>query len=80
MHPGSWWWTSLHDFQSMILQAVQGANWQRSGGKGNAPKRIQRPDDRPPQVRTASELAARREAQRVELARRRAQRQHKKGA
>ncbi|ARG91394.1 hypothetical protein C3472_25030 [Mycobacterium kansasii] len=60
-----------------MLQAAQGANWQRSGGKGAPPRRIERPDDRPPRVRSASELEARKAAQREELARRRRRRQMK---
>jgi hypothetical protein len=77
-HPRSWWWTAEHDFLSLILQSVQGANWQRAGGRGNPPKRIERPDDRPLQVVTAAGLAERRRAQSAELARRRRKKQ--KGA
>jgi hypothetical protein len=73
-HPGSWWWTPEHDFLALILQATQGANWQRAGGKGNPPKRIEKPDDRPPRVGTSGELADRRTAYNNELARRRRKR------
>jgi hypothetical protein len=64
----------------MILQAVQGANWQRSGGHGNPPKRIPRPDDKPMQVRSGDELRKRIAANRAELVRRRQLREKKKGA
>jgi hypothetical protein len=72
-HPASWWWTPAHDFLALILQAAQGANWQRSNSKGPAPTRITRPDDKPPQVKSGGELGARRAAYNTELARRRRQ-------
>lgn len=46
-YPQSWWWTPDHDFMSSILLALQGANWQRAGGKGEKPKRIERPKETP---------------------------------
>lgn len=63
-HPDSWWWTPDHDFLSSILYTLQGANWQRAGGKGQTPSRIERPKDkkRPArQVRSAEELAKRKQ-------------------
>jgi hypothetical protein len=60
---------------ALILQAVQGGNWQRSGGKGKPPEPISRPSDTPITVTTAEQLAARRAAQNAELARRRKQKQ-----
>ena len=77
-HPNSWWWTPAHDFAAVILHALQGANWQRGGGKGQQPVLVKRPyDPRPGSVRTADDLAARRAAQKAELAKRRAAKQQK---
>ena len=44
-----------------ILLALQGANWQRGGGKGEKPKRLERPKETPSTagVRTPEDLAAR---------------------
>lgn len=61
----------------MILHAVQGANWQRGGGKGNIPKRIERPNDRGETVTSREELVAKRQAHDAELARRRAVKQRR---
>ncbi|RJO79309.1 hypothetical protein D5S18_02975 [Nocardia panacis] len=69
-NPRSWWWTQEMDFLAAILYAVQGANWQRSGGQGEAPKPVARPNDAPvaadpdtvPLDRINDELAARRKA------------------
>jgi hypothetical protein len=33
------------DFQASLLLAIQAGNWQRSGGKGDKPKRINRPKE-----------------------------------
>ena len=50
------------DFLSAILVTVQGANWQRGGGKGALPERISRPSDAPEPVFTADDLRAKRQA------------------
>ena len=70
--PQSWWWTADHDFMASMLLALQGANWQRGGGKGEKPKRIERPKDIPvtPGIRTAADLAARKEKLKKEKQRR----------
>jgi hypothetical protein len=70
-HPQSWWWTPETDFLALILQAVQGANWQRGGGKGRPPERVKRPSDHRESIRTADELKQRRAAYDAELKRRR---------
>ncbi|MBF6333446.1 hypothetical protein [Nocardia transvalensis] len=44
-YPRSWFWTADLDFLSMILYALQGANWQRSGGQGDKPTPIARPTE-----------------------------------
>lgn len=44
-YPRSWHWTPEMELLALILHAVQGANWQRSGGKGEAPELITRPAD-----------------------------------
>ncbi|WP_094359905.1 hypothetical protein [Mycobacterium marinum] len=81
MHPFSWWWTAEHDFLSRILYTLQGANWQRAGGRGAEPRMVERPDDKPMYVRSKADLLARRKAQNAELARRRAAKeQRKRGA
>jgi hypothetical protein len=70
-HPQSWWWTPQTDFLALILQAVQGGNWQRGGGKGRPPEAVKRPSDRRESIRTSDELKARRAAMDAELKRRR---------
>ena len=46
MHPKSWDWNTNTEFQSMILYALQGANWQRGGSpEDKRPEMILRPDD-----------------------------------
>ena len=60
--PRSWWWTPEMDFLSSTLLAVQAGNWQRSGGKGDKPKRVGRPNENKKlrdAPRTAAELAER---------------------
>lgn len=82
-HPNSWWWTPETDFLAAILCAIQGGNWQRSGGKGRQPEPVKRPSDKPILVHSAAELAARRAAMDAELARRaeaKRLRQQQKGA
>jgi hypothetical protein len=46
-HPQSWWWTPEIDFLGAVLTAVQWGNWQRGGGKGDKPKQLKRPVDKP---------------------------------
>lgn len=69
-HPKSWWWTAEIDFLAAILHTVQLANWQRSG-KGQQPKPIKRPEDRPTgrrggtfEPQSAADLAERRKQMR----------------
>jgi hypothetical protein len=64
-HPASWWWTPDIDFLGAIVTAIQWGNWQRGGGKGDKPRNIERPIDRPKTAAgpiTAEELAARKKA------------------
>ncbi|AEK07767.1 tail assembly chaperone [Mycobacterium phage Avani] len=75
LHPRSWWWTPLFDFLAMILVTLQGANWQRGGGKGTRPKIQKRPSDKPPAVRSVAELDEKKRAQADHIRRRRAQKQ-----
>lgn len=37
VHPHDWWYDTPTQLQAAQLQALQGANWQRSGGKGRKP-------------------------------------------
>ena len=55
-----------------MLVVLQGANWQRGGGKGEKPKRIQRPKENPKLASslTAEDLAARKQKLRQERERR----------
>lgn len=71
-YPRSWWWNPTHDFMASILLALQGANWQRGGGRGEKPKRIERPKDIPVAtgIRSAADLAARKEKLKKEKQRR----------
>lgn len=72
MFPRSWWWTNDTELWSAILHVLQGANWQRGGGKGAKPKRMKRPKDGPIEVHSAEELAEKKRDLSDELARRRA--------
>jgi hypothetical protein len=45
--PESWWWTPELDFLSAVVTAVQWGNWQRGGGKGDKPRRVTKPVDKP---------------------------------
>lgn len=45
-HPKTWWITPEVQFLSGILYALEGANWQRGGGKGPQPKPTKFPSDR----------------------------------
>lgn len=60
--PKSWWVTPTHQLLAGVLYAVEGANWQRSGGKGQAPKPVDFPEDRKQSNLDAAGLAAKREA------------------
>lgn len=55
-----------------MLVVLQGANWQRGGGKGEKPKRIERPRDDTPivGVRSAADLAEKKQRLRQERERR----------
>lgn len=64
-HPASWWWTAEIDFLAAVVTAIQWGNWQRGGGKGEKPKPIERPIDRPKTAAgptSAAELKARKQA------------------
>lgn len=63
MNPDSWWWETDFDFLAGILNAVQWGNWQRGGGKGDKPKPVKRPREKPKKgPKTVDELAARKRA------------------
>ena len=55
-----------------MLVVLQGANWQRGGGKGEKPKRLQRPKEHPKLAAqlTPDDLAARKQKLRQERERR----------
>jgi hypothetical protein len=57
-HPQSWWWTPEIDFLGAVLAAVQWGNWQRGGGKGDKPKQLKRPVDKPTAAPGASPTSA----------------------
>ena len=46
-HPKSWWWTPEIEFIAAVLTATQWGNWQRGGGKGDKPKPVKRPKEKP---------------------------------
>jgi len=71
-NPKSWWRTPHTDFIAGQLFALQVANWQRGGGKGQKPEPVKLPEDVPVKVKSRDELKARRKANREHLARRRA--------
>lgn len=74
-HPKSWPWSIDTEFLSAILFTLQGANWQRSGGKGDKPKFIGRPNDvQLPQDIAQWDIAAKKKALDDEVVRRRARR------
>jgi hypothetical protein len=66
-HPQSWWWTPEIDFLGAVMTAIQWGNWQRGGGRGDKPRPVKRPVEKP-KAATASvpksgdELVARKEA------------------
>lgn len=55
-----------------MLVVLQGANWQRGGGKGDKPKRIERPKETPKMAAsmTAQDLESRKQKLRQERERR----------
>jgi hypothetical protein len=66
-HPESWWWTPELDFLGALLTAMQWGNWQRGGGKGDKPKPVKRPVDKPRAAdgavpKSSAELTARKKA------------------
>lgn len=74
-HPQSWWWTPEIDFIGAVLTAIQWGNWQRGGGRGDKPRQVQRPLDKPKAAenavpKTAEELAARKAAMKADMERR----------
>ncbi len=73
LHPRSWWWSPLFDFLAMILLTLQGANWQRGGGRGSRPKIQKRPSDKVAPVKSVDELDERKRKQAEHLRRRREQ-------
>lgn len=63
--PQSWWWTPELDFLGAVLTAIQWGNWQRGGGKGDKPKPVSRPKEKPQKTTgptTPEGLSRRREA------------------
>lgn len=71
-HPKSWPWGIDTEFLSAILFTLQGANWQRSGGKGDKPKFIKRPNDvQLPQDVAEWDIDAKKKALAEEIVRRR---------
>jgi len=73
-HPQSWWWTPELDFLGAVLSAVQWGNWQRGGGKGDKPKQVKRPVDKPTAApgstpTSAKDLKARKAKMKAEMER-----------
>ena len=64
--PQSWWWSPQIEFLGAVLTAVQWGNWQRGGGRGDKPKSVQRPVDKPKSSavppKSAAELEERKKA------------------
>jgi len=57
--PNSWWVSPDSQLLAAILYAAEGANWQRGGCQGNAPKPVKFPEDKEVKIADAEELAAR---------------------
>ena len=57
-HPQAGGWTPESDFLGAVLAAVQWGNWQRGGGKGDKPKQLKRPADKPTASPGASPTSA----------------------
>lgn len=62
--PNSWWVTPELQMLAGVLYAVEGANWQRGGCQGNAPKPVKFPTDKEVSIKDAGELAERRRRRR----------------
>jgi len=60
--PNSWWVTPELHMLAGLLYAAEGANWQRGGCQGNAPKPTKFPEDKEIGVRDAEDLLSRRNA------------------
>ena len=58
--PQSWWVTPDLQILAGILYALEGANWQRGGGKGDKPRPMKFPEDRKAPLKDSTELARRR--------------------
>lgn len=50
-------WTTDTDLLAAILHTLQGANWQRAGGRGRKPKPIERPQSAQEAVETVEQVA-----------------------
>ena len=59
--PNSWWVTPELQMLAGILYAAEGANWQRGGCQGNAPKPTKFPTDKEISVKDSDDLNARRD-------------------
>lgn len=59
--PRSWWVTPEMQLLAGVVYALEGANWQRGGCQGTAPKPIKFPDDKEPGLKDLDELKARKE-------------------
>jgi len=62
--PQSWWVTPELQLLAGILYAAEGANWQRGGCQGNAPKPLKFPTDKEVKLQDSEELAERRRRRR----------------
>jgi hypothetical protein len=65
-NPKSWWWTPDMDFTAAVLVSLQWANWQRGGGRGEKPKPVKRPKEKPrvgvrSDPKSAADLAAKKQ-------------------
>jgi len=84
LYPKSWQWDTHPELELLaaVLHSLQGANWQRGGGKGTRPKPVTRPVDTPvikgKEPLTAAVLKTKKKAFNDELARRRAAKQEER--
>jgi len=62
LRPKSWWVSPEMQLLAGIMYALEGANWQRGGGQGTAPKPMKFPDDKEPVLKDLDELRARKDA------------------
>ena len=60
--PNSWWVTAELQIMAGVLNALEGANWQRGGGQGKAPTPVKFPEDTKISMKDIDELNARKEA------------------